>query len=83
MQLKNIQNIENSLALLKFKIEKMSQLDEQNSQTINKLILSTIPVVDKKLKEQHDKSMIELKKSNSGFRTSVLKKRNMESRIVN
>lgn len=30
MQLKHIQNIENSLSLLKFKIEKMAQLDSQN-----------------------------------------------------
>jgi len=30
VQLKHIQNIENSLALLKFKIDKMAQLDSQN-----------------------------------------------------
>jgi hypothetical protein len=30
LQLKNIQSIENSLALLKAKIDKMSKLDTQN-----------------------------------------------------
>ena len=51
-QLKQIQNIESSLSLLKFKIDKMAQLDHQKQETINSLILSTIPVVDKKLQEE-------------------------------
>lgn len=51
-QLKQIQNIESSLSLLKFKIDKMAQLDHQKQETINGLILSTIPVVDKKLQEE-------------------------------
>lgn len=51
-QLRNIQNIENSLSLLKFKIAKMAQLDSQKEETLNKIILSSVPVVDKKIREQ-------------------------------
>lgn len=52
-QLRNIQNIENSLSLLRSKIEKLTQLDSQKEETLSKLILSTVPVVEKKIREHN------------------------------
>ena len=61
----------------------MGQLDSHKEETINRLILSTIPVVDKKLKEQEEKQQIENKKFKYINIATVLRKKNQESRIVN
>ena len=45
LQLRNIQNIENSLSLLKLKIDNMAKLNSQKEEALDKLILSTIPLV--------------------------------------
>lgn len=51
-QLRHIQSIENSLTLLRSKIQKMAKLDSEKEETLDKLILNTIPIVDKKLQEE-------------------------------
>ena len=60
----------------------MAQLEEQKQETINHLILNTIPVVDKKLKEEEQSQEIQMKRSQF-VDVSSLKRKNMESRIVN
>ena len=60
----------------------MAQLDTQKQETISSLILNTIPVVDKKLKEEVKEHEIWEKKSRF-VDTSSLKRKNMESRMVN
>ena len=60
----------------------MAQLESQKQDTISSLILSTIPVVDKKLKEEAKEHEIWEKKSRF-VDTSSLKRKNMESRMVN
>lgn len=82
-QLRYMQDLENSLSLLKFKIGKMAQLDSHKEDTINRVILSTIPVVDKKLREQDARQQIDFRKTKYGDRTAVLKRKNQESRFIN
>ena len=50
-QFKNMQNIENNLAAIKARIEKLARIEDQKEEEMNKLILGTVPVVDKKMKE--------------------------------
>ena len=51
LQLRNIQNIEHSLSLLQLKINCMAKLTSQKEESLDKLILSTLPLVEKKIKE--------------------------------
>jgi hypothetical protein len=61
----------------------MGQLDRQKEETINQLILSTVPVVDRKIKEEESREQMELKRSKYSDQISVLRRRNQESRVVN
>ena len=50
---------------------------------LNDLIANTVPVIDKKLKENYAHEEIEMKKSQYRTRTLDVWKKNKESRIIN
>lgn len=62
----------------------MALLDSQKEETISKLILNTVPVVDKKIREQKYEARLRAKKANKVDESLVLKRRNQqESRMIN
>lgn len=61
----------------------MSKLNSQKEEALDKLILSTIPLVEKKMKENEIKEHMELKRTFYQQRSNSLKKKNEESRFIN
>jgi hypothetical protein len=61
----------------------MARINYQKEETLNRLILSSIPVIEKKNKEQELRERTQIKKSLEESRNKELKKKYEESRLIN
>lgn len=61
----------------------MAHLDSQKEETLNKVILSSVPVVDQKIREQRYEAKLKAKEASNIDESALRKRRNQESRMVN